>query len=166
MRDFIRLLFKHKTTILVCFTIIFGITIMKLLFSPPLFKATVLLKFEARKEPVSLQEERIDITQSMQLVKSHKIKIKSRPVLKAVIENLDLTEKKSFMPPQIEIPPFFRTLFIKLFPQFNISESGIVIPKELHHRHLGTTNRVKPGILDLARDVKPIPQLPGGQAGQ
>ena len=124
MKDFTRILFKQKILIAVCMFVFLIFTFIRVFTLPQIYESTTLLKFESKKNTVNLESDSIDITDNMKLIKSHKVKIKSRPVLKQLIKSLNLTKNKNFAPPKIYVPKIFQGTFKALFPSYAFDSNG------------------------------------------
>ncbi|MBN1522469.1 MAG: AAA family ATPase [Candidatus Aureabacteria bacterium] len=132
MRDILRILFKQKTFIIISFSIFFLLTLIKVFMFKPVYEATALLSFSLHTKPTDIEPEKIDIPESMKLVKSHKIKLTSRPVLKRIEKSLDLSNKEELLPPRFFVPSVFRKAFVSFFPEFVIDKDGYMAAKNPH----------------------------------
>ena len=97
MSQLIHIFFRHKFLIVSSFVLLSAFVFARAFFVPQLYEASVILKFENKTGPIELESEKIEIPEILQLVKNHKIKITSRPMLKRIAEKLSLTERFMFI---------------------------------------------------------------------
>ncbi len=100
LRDYIDILLRHRWVILVCLLVIPATVLLYTMTETPLYQSTATLIIEPRTPKIYSVEEMLsaDISSREYYNSQYKI-IKSRPVARHVIEDLDLMNSREFFPP-------------------------------------------------------------------